>query len=75
MFERKLKASIWWYGLFASPKDKVIRRVVCWQPSSGKTREYLDGKEWTDTKQGLAEAANNVYLLNCGLNYGGPGNV
>jgi hypothetical protein len=62
------KSSLFYWALVVSPRDKKIRRVVCFLSCPNgrrKLSQFYDGKEWLDDEAGRLEACEDMFRKYC----------
>jgi hypothetical protein len=62
---RRIKASLFYYGLAVNPAEGKIRRQVIYKSQGKPTKSLFDGKEWNDDEAGRLAAMEDMYHLNC----------
>jgi hypothetical protein len=62
---RRIKASLFYYGLAVNRAEGKIRRKVIYKSQGKPTQSFFDGKEWNDNEAGWLVACENIYHLNC----------
>ena len=62
---RRIKASLFFYGLAVNRAEGKIRRNVIYKSQGEPTQSLFDGKEWNDNEAGWLVACENIYHLNC----------